>query len=374
MSRSYMNEKNGRESKEEETRCLDGDEASPPGKDVDSQGPAHEHRHRFLKRGVRICLPFVLGGAILYFMYRDIDWTMFVDTLGETRWGWLLLSLVPGMLAQVLRGIRWKLALRPLGESSRLSHCVWAVFMSYAVSLVIPRVGEVARCGILNRYDKTSFTRSLGTVVTERLVDIVILFVLICAVFLLQIPVITKFFSITGVNVNSLTSRFTGTSLWIAIIVIVLITGLLIFCFRRFPLIKSFKRILQELTEGLLSLRKVNLPVYFSYSVATWLCYFFHYAITLLCFDFTAGLSPAVALVSFCVGTIAVIIPTPNGAGPWHFAVATVLVLYGVSSTDARSFALIVHLVQTLLLIVLGVIGWLCFLVSTSSHEKSLER
>jgi hypothetical protein len=110
---------------------------------------------------------------------------------------------------------------------------------------------------------------------------------------------------------------------------------------------------------GITSLRIVRSHMRFViYTLAIWACYFLHYYLTFFCFDATAGLGAKCALVTFIVGSIAVIVPTPNGAGPWHFAVKTMLVLYGVHETDALYFVLIVHSVQTLLVLALGVFAW----------------
>ena len=107
---------------------------------------------------------------------------------------------------------------------------------------------------------------------------------------------------------------------------------------------------------GLLSVRKVEHPLLFwFYSIGIWVSYYLHFYLTFYCFDFTAGLGPLAALVAFVVGTFAVLVPTPNGAGSWHFAVKTVLVLYGVGQTEAALFVLIVHTLQTLLVALLGV-------------------
>jgi len=86
--------------------------------------------------------------------------------------------------------------------------------------------------------------------------------------------------------------------------------------------------------------------------------YFLHYYLTFFCFDFTADLGLGCALVTFIVGSIAVIVPTPNGAGPWHFAVKTMLILYGIADENALCFVLIVHTVQTMLVILLGIYAW----------------
>ena len=94
------------------------------------------------------------------------------------------------------------------------------------------------------------------------------------------------------------------------------------------------------------------------YSLAIWICYFLHFYLALFCFDFTAGISPIAAFLIFCIGSFAVLVPTPNGAGSWHFAVKTMLVIYGVAESPAILFALVVHTIQTSEVALLGVYAW----------------
>ena len=101
-----------------------------------------------------------------------------------------------------------------------------------------------------------------------------------------------------------------------------------------------------------------NVPLFIIYTLAIWVCYFLHYYLTFFCFDFTAHLGLQCALVTFVVGSIAVIVPTPTGPEPWHFAVKTMLILYGVADNNALYFVLIVHSVQTLLVVALGIYSW----------------
>ena len=105
-------------------------------------------------------------------MYRDFDFGSISHVLlDEMNWGWMLLSFPFGILAQAFRGWRWRQTLEPIGEKPRSSVSIYSVFLSYAASLVIPRVGEFTRCGVLKRYDGVSFSKALGTVVTERAID-----------------------------------------------------------------------------------------------------------------------------------------------------------------------------------------------------------
>ena len=308
---------------------------------------------KFLKIGV----PLVLAAGILWWMYRGIRWEELVDALSQKMsWTWMLLSLPFGILAQVLRAVRWRQVLAPAGEKPRLSTCIHAVFLSYASSLVVSRVGEVLRCGVLKRYEGTNFTCLVGTVVTERIIDTLLILVLSLLTFLTQIPVFLNFFQETGVSLSGLFNKFSLTG-WIvtavcgllALICIVLVS-------RRFRILSRTTSVLSDLKNGLLSVREVENPLLFIvYSVGIWVSYFLHFYLTFFCFDFTAGLGLLPALVAFVVGTFAVLVPTPNGAGSWHFAVKTVLVLYGVGQTDAALFVLIVHTLQTLLVALLGV-------------------
>ena len=141
-------------------------------------------------KSFKIVLPLILGGGILYWMYRGFDFVqMRKVVMNEMDWTWMLLSMPFGILAQTFRGWRWKQVLEPMGEQTRSSVCVNSIFLSYAVSLVIPRIGEFARCGVLNRYDKVSFPKALGTVVTERAVDSFIVLLITVLAILSQIKV-----------------------------------------------------------------------------------------------------------------------------------------------------------------------------------------
>ena len=309
------------------------------------------------KTSIKVVLSLVFGGAILYWMYRDFDFEkMGIFMTNEMDWTWMLLSFPFGILAQIFRAWRWRQTLEPVGEHSRTKVRVDSIFFSYAVSLFIPRIGEFARCGILTRYDKVSFAKAIGTVVTERIIDSLIILLITGLTLLLQIRVFGHFFDETGTNLDSLFHRFTTTGWIVTLICGVAAIGLIIFILKKMTLHSRIKEALQSVGEGMTSLKKVsNIPLFIVFSLAIWISYFLHYYLTFFCFDFTADLGIMCALVTFIVGSIAVIVPTPNGAGPWHFAVKTMLVLYGVAETKALYFVLIVHSVQTLLVLILGI-------------------
>lgn len=313
---------------------------------------------------LKILFSLILGGAILYWMYRGFDFAQLGDVmLHQMDWTWMLLSLPFGILAQAFRGWRWKLALDPLGEHPRNSTSVNSVFLSYALSLLIPRIGEFTRCGVLKRYDGVSFAKALGTVLTERVIDTLFIGLLILATFLYQFPIFHTFFNQTGTRLDTMLCQFSTTGYIVTAIcgVVAIISTLALL--RQYTIYNKVKNTISDMWAGITSLRMMDHRVLFIvYTLAIWGCYFLHYYLTFFCFDATSHLGISCALVTFVVGSVAVIVPTPNGAGPWHFAVKTMLILYGVTDTDALYFVLIVHSVQTLLVVLIGVYAWIALM------------
>lgn len=317
--------------------------------------------NKLIKKTLKILLPIALGSFILYWVYRDFDFAQAKEVLLHgTNWWWMAYSLLFGVLSHVLRGWRWKQTLEPLGAFPKTSDCVDAIFVSYATNLVLPRVGEVSRCGVLAKYDNVSFAKSLGTVVTERLIDTLSILLITGLTFLVQMPVFMRFFEETGTKIPSLMHLVTSPWFYVVLFSVVAVLILLYFLLRTLSFFERVKGVALNVWEGVVSLKSVkNIPVFLLYTLLIWACYFFHFYTTFQCFAFTEHLGFPAGLVMFVGGTFAVIVPTPNGAGPWHFAIITMMMLYGVNDTDAAVFALIVHGIQTLLVIVLGIYGWL---------------
>lgn len=317
--------------------------------------------NKLLKKISKVIFPLFLGAFILYWVYRDFDFSRVRLLLfEEMKWEWMMLSLAAGVMSHVLRGWRWCLTLEPLDEHPRRATSVDAIFLSYAGSLLLPRVGEVTRCGVLARYDGVPFARSLGTVVTERLVDMLCMALITGVTFLVQMPVFMRFFNETGTKIPSLLHLVTSPWFYVAFFSVVGAVVLLVYLVKMLSFFERVKGIALDVWQGVLSLRKVhNMPLFLLYTIGIWLCYYFHFYLTFFCFGFTEQLSLLAGLVMFVGGTFAVLVPTPNGAGPWHFAIITMMVLYGVNAADASLFALVVHSIQTLLVILLGVVGWI---------------
>ena len=289
-------------------------------------------------------------------MYRDFDFAevgrIFRD---EMNIWWLFATLIPVTLSHVMRGLRWLITLEPLGYRPKAGDSIDSIFIAYASNILIPRVGEVSRCAVLTKYDGVPFSKALGTLVAERLVDMLLVVLFVCTVLLTQMGVFASFFAETGTNEDAIIALFTSPKTYLVAIGIVAAIVALWAVLRKTAIYGKMVKVLRNFVDGLLSLKTMHRKgLFLFYTVGIWICYFLEFYLAFYCFPFTAELGMVKAMVIFA----AIIIPTPNGAGPWHFVVISMLTLYGVSQVNASSFALIVHTFQTLGVMLLGAYGW----------------
>ena len=285
---------------------------------------------RILRTFLKIVLPLVFGGLLLWFLYREMDITEIWRVVKEgVRYDIILFSLLFGLFANVVRGLRWGLLIRSLGERFKMTNAVYAVLGNYAVNLVLPRVGEVWRCGMVTRYDKISFT-----------------------------DFFVHFFAKNPALLEGFQSMF--NSIWIYLGVIIL--GLAIwFVFKymsNFTLVKKMRGMLANVWMGMKSVWLMKQKWRFLLdTLLIWGGYFCYFYITFYAFDFTRDLGVTVGLIAFTMSSIGVAVPVQGGIGPWHFMVIATLVCFGVNENDAAAFALVVHTVQTVWTGLCGLFG-----------------
>ncbi len=307
---------------------------------------------------LKTVLPILLGVFILYVVYDDFDFSQLWNELKGMNLVWFAVSVFFGIMSHVVRGWRWKLTLAPLGYNPSSATCVDSVYVAYAANLVLPRVGEVSRCVILERHEHVPFAHALGTLVMERMIDTLMVLLITLVAVAVQWPVFCEFVNEAGVRVPGGEMLSTPKGAMVALLSLVALSLLLFFLLRRLSIWKRIKSFAARFIEGLLSLRKMkNGRLFVVETVGIWFCYFMQFYLCFFCFGFSSGLSVAAALLLFVGGSIAVVVPTPNGAGPWHYVIISIMVLYGVTTTDAQVFALIVHSTQTLLVALLGLYG-----------------
>lgn len=328
---------------------------------------------KILNYTLKTVLPILLGALILWMVYNDFDFSLLWDSLGEMNLVWFAVTVLFGIMSHVIRGWRWRLTLAPLGYNPSAATCVDSVYVAYAANLVLPRVGEVSRCVILERHEHVPFAHALGTLVMERMIDTLMVLLITLVAVAVQWPVFIEFIGEAGFRLPGGALLSTPRGVVIALLSLLAIGVLLLLLLRKLSLWQKIKSFAGRFLEGLLSLRKMkNGWLFVAETVGIWFCYFMQFYLSFFCFGFSSGLSLAAALLLFVGGSIAVVVPTPNGAGPWHFVIISIMVLYGVSTTDAQVFALIVHSTQTLLVAILGLYG-IAALQLRSIRRKSID-
>ena len=312
---------------------------------------------------IKLCISLMISAIILYLVYRDYDFSSFWDGIAEMRLGWLWIALLFSAISPLLRGLRWNLLLDPIGYRVPARDSVLTVFTGYAANIIIPRIGEICRCAILEKNNKVPFSKSFGTLVAERFVDLIFLLILTITTVITQRSMFSDLFAgkagLDGIQTVEAASASAGSHLWIwfAATALAVITCYICIRFRLWEHILNF---IKGFWEGFVSLKQIrNLPLFFAYSFGIWVCYYLEMYAAFFCISSIASVGPLAGLVCFVAGSIAVLVPTPNGAGPWHFAVTSMLVLYGVGQTDAQTFALVLHTAQTATYLLCGAIAWI---------------
>ncbi len=302
-----------------------------------------------LRTFVKVVLPLGFGFLLLWWLFREMDLTEIWNVIRHgVRYDIILFSLLFGLFANIVRGLRWGLLIETLGVRFKRSNAINAVLGNYAVNLVLPRVGEVWRCGIVAKYDKISFSKLLGTLLIDRVSDTIMVGTITLFIFNFNIDFFISFFAKNPALLEGFHAML--NSIWIYALAIGLVI-LVWFVFKymsRFTLVRKAKELLLNVWAGMKSIWLMDRKwLFLVQTLLIWSGYFCYFYITFYAFDFTRELGIGVGLIAFTMSSIGVAVPVQGGIGPWHFMVIATLLCFGVQENDAAAFALVVHTVQT---------------------------
>lgn len=315
-----------------------------------------------VKQGIQIVVSLLVAIWIFWFLYKDIELTSLIAQLRATNWFWIFLSLSISVAGYWLRGWRWALLIHPEeGEKTNAGRAYHSMMVGYLVNLLIPRAGEVARCGVLSRTNGIPFGHLLGTVILERSIDLLFLVSIIILAFLVEnqlfLALVDQLIDLTGLA-GKLLSNLPYLIGGIAII------GFAIFLlarkFRNHGVIKRAQNFGRQLSTGLRSVSSLKNPMgFWASSVVIWLIYFLTMYSVSLGIESTANLTPGEVLMVMVMGTIGMVAPVQGGIGTFHALVAYILIQFGVSESDGKIFAAIIHGTQLILVLILGLASWM---------------
>jgi len=330
--------------------------------------------NRKLLKILKVLAFFSLGIVIFWLVYKDQDIHRIESILkNDVNYKWIWISLFLGLLSHVSRTIRWGLMIEPLGQRPRMLNTFLAVMVGYLMNLVIPRMGEISRCGVLARYEKISFTKLVGTVVTERIIDVLMMLLLTFIVLGTQFGKLIQFLD-NNPQVKEKLQHITFSP-----IVIFSVLGLVIaFYLSRRKIKKSaFFHKIQEVTqkfgEGLRTIRTMkNKWAFIFHTVFIWVMYYLMLYVVFFAFDFTSHISAIAALTTFVLGSFGMVAPVQGGIGAWHFMVIQALIVYGVSKPNGVVFAFLAHSSMTGMLILMGLVALLILPFVNRRNTESL--
>lgn len=332
------------------------------------------------KSVLRTTLPLALGILMLWLLYRNTEWSDIKKILeSDLNYGMLAFSLVFGLLANVVRGLRWQLLIPPIvpkGEDEpRLVNAILTVLGSYTINMGIPRAGELWRCAEYRRYESLSFTALLGTLINDRLADVLSLLLILLGVLLSYRNFFLGFFADNPQQVERLQSVLYSPYLYALLGLGLVLFIALVYFLRKRPDNKLSQFII-SIVSGVASIRSMkHRGRFIIYSLMIWGGYFLFFYTTFFAFPFTRTLDVEVALIAFALSSMSVLAPVQAGMGPWHFMVITTLTAYGISRSDAGAFALIVHSTQTLWISLVGLVAIIALpFVNKHYRRRQIER
>lgn len=254
--------------------------------------------------------------------------------------GWLAAVMLAFTLSNIFRALRWQMLMEPMGYQIRFSNSLLTILLGYFANLGFPRMGEVVRAGSLARYEKAPLEKVMGTLVVDRLVDVVCLGLVVGLAFLFEGQTLLNF-------INS--NRASGTSpegsnLSMILLLVILVSLVLGYIFRQkimaLTVVKKGMRVVTGFWEGLKSVLKLKKPgLFVAYSLGIWLMFYLQCYLNLKAFPPTAQLDLSAALMVFVFGTLGFVIPSPGGMGTFHALCIAALALYGINGSDAFSYA-----------------------------------
>ena len=259
--------------------------------------------------------------------------------------GWLLAVVAAFTLSNISRALRWQMLLEPMGYRVRFDNALLTILLGYFANLGFPRMGEVIRAGSLARYERLPLEKVVGTLVMDRLMDVVCLALVVGLAFLMEGDTLLHFIHQTKTGAGTTEDVPLWQSPWVLVLLTVFAAGaLLAFFLRRqlmeVALVQKVMGMLQGFWDGLRSILQLKKPwLFLLYSLGIWLMFYLQCVFNLLAFPPTAHLGGSAALMIFVFGTLGFVIPSPGGMGTYHALCIAALALYGINGSDAFSYA-----------------------------------
>ncbi|NBA88165.1 flippase-like domain-containing protein [Emticicia sp. CRIBPO] len=331
-----------------------------------------------MKNNLKYILPIAIGLALLYWVFKDIDLVSLWQNFKDANYMWVGLAAILALLAHVLRAYRWKLMLEPMGYQPSTYNTTLAVLIGYLTNLALPRAGEFARSASLQKLEDIPFEKSFGAVIAERVIDVIVLFVLI------GLNLLLEFDRLKGLFVEIFGDKLKNTSTLLTLAAGGLIfLGLVFFLLKKnwnklenIPLVQKIIEIGKGLWNGFSSVKNLKNPaVFVIVTLLIWALYYWTTYFLYISLDADGTMSFLGILTILVMGSIGMAAPTMGGIGSYHFLVGKIVMLYGLTQQEGITLATFLHTMQGILFVLIfGVISLLLsFLAGNKAAGKVSE-
>jgi uncharacterized protein (TIRG00374 family) len=317
----------------------------------------------------------VIGIGIFILIYKDLRLDKIQHALHTLEYRWIVLSGIFGLSSHFIRTLRWQQLIKPLAHKPGIANTYLAVLVLYLFNILIPRGGEIARCSVLNRYEKIPFTKLLGTVVTERLSDLTTFLLILVVLIFWDTSVIQNFFQNNPELVKGFNNLFQSKYFYLGIAVAL---GGIAFLFlsrkrAKSGLMDKILKIKEQFREGLTTISRINNKLlYIFYTLLIIFLWLLMLYVVFFAYEPTSGLSFEIAVITFAISSFAFILPIQAGIGAWHYLVIQCLFLFGIDKDVGAVFALISHTFTNLIFLVAGTLAFILLPIINNRQGENI--
>ncbi len=321
----------------------------------------------------------LLGFGLLWLSFRKLNMHQVYHEIANAHYGWLFLSLAVTLLSHIIRAARWNLLIETLSYKTRLSTTFYSLMTGYMVNIVVPRLGEFVRCGVLSKKEKIPFAALFGTVVSERIFDLIVLLLLIFMVIIFQMQLLSEFLhKFFGPFFHMVFSNF-WTIFIIALVFVILVVLAFLYWesnkerFKKKAFYIKIHKFTVGLIDGIKTIKDMKRKgLFLLYTFLIWFLYILMIYIAFFMLKETSHLNFDAAITILVIGSLGIVAPVPGGIGAYHFIVKAALTeIYNINGNAAISFATLTHAGQTLLNIVVGGFSYMIILLTKNQTPKN---
>jgi uncharacterized protein (TIRG00374 family) len=307
-----------------------------------------------IRKWLTVLVPLLIGIGIIYYQFTTLtseEIEKIKISFEKANYYYILLSLIIACVGYWSRAYRWKFALNHLGYETKFSNNFFTVCVSYLVNLTVPRSGEISRAALLKKYENVPFDKAFGTIVAERIVDLLIFFLFVFIGFVSQFDKIYQFLLSENVSFQSLIIT--------AIVGVFLFFGfILIWIYAEWQIILKLKKKFSGLVEGITTVYKMKDKWnYIFHSFFIWFSYLMMFYVAVFALPETSEINFDIVIMGFIFGSLAVGFSN-GGLGAYPFSIALIFSLYGITKDVGTAFGWLVWTSQTILTILLGLISY----------------